>query len=83
MPATNARIHKLGQDIVKRRVANGWDQKTLAGQASVNPGYLSTIERGIKQPSLGTLHKLRVALVISDDAWLRWLDMLVDDQAAA
>lgn len=71
-------LRALGRKIVAKRqsIGDGWDQKTLAEVSGVNAGYLSMIERGLKAPSIGTLHKLRKALSLTDDVFLAWLDLL-------
>ena len=66
----------LGERIVARREDRRWDQKTLAEHAEINAGYLSMIERGLKAPSIGTLHKLRRALSLSDAEFLGLIDLL-------
>jgi transcriptional regulator with XRE-family HTH domain len=74
---------QLGRRIVKRRKDRGWDQKTLARVAGINAGYLSSIERGLKAPSLSTLHKLRFALGLEDEVFLAWIDLLRPERSAA
>lgn len=73
---TPKQLDTLGKRIVKARKAMEWNQKELARAAALNAGYLSMIERGLKAPSLATLHKLRAALALDDDTFLAWLDVI-------
>lgn len=73
---TPKQMDRLGKRIVKARKAKEWNQKDLAAAANLNQGYLSMIERGLKAPSLPTLHKLRTALALDDDVFLAWLDII-------
>lgn len=79
-------LQALGEKIVRKRKSigeEGWDQKTLAEASGVNAGYLSMIERGMKAPSIATLHKLRRALSLDDDVFLAWLELLAPDEEDA
>jgi len=58
-----------------RKVKN-WSQKKLERESGISQGYISTLERGIKQPTLPVLKKLAVALGVS-------ITELLDDQPAA
>ena len=80
--ASTRQRKRLGERIVKARKDRGWDQQTLARAAEINPGYLSYIERGLKQPSLSTLHKLRNALSLQDEVFWSWVDLLAPEDSS-
>lgn len=74
--ATPQQLGTLGQRILKKRRSQGLNQKQLAQLANLDQGVLSRVESGQVEPSLATLHKLRDALRVDDDAFLGWLDLL-------
>jgi transcriptional regulator with XRE-family HTH domain len=55
--AISARIRKL-------RLEKGWSLDTLAGMCGLSKGYLSQIENGEKNPTIGTLTKIAFGLGI-------------------
>jgi len=60
--ASLSRLVTVGEWIRALRVRKGWDQKTLADKAGLNPTHISDIERGAHDPSSKTLRKLARAL---------------------
>jgi len=61
MVATRA-TEAVGARIRRRRVEIGLTQAGLAAAANVNQGYISEIERGLRNPSRRTIDALAVAL---------------------
>lgn len=49
----------------KLRVARGLSQENFGFEAGLHRTYVSQLERGLKSPSLKTLHKIATALEIS------------------
>jgi transcriptional regulator with XRE-family HTH domain len=54
----------LGKAIKNFRKKKGWNQKKLSYMAKISQGYLSTIEKGKKQPSMDKLERIAEALKI-------------------
>jgi len=55
-------MESVGARIRRRRLDLGITQAQLATRAGLNQGYLSSIERGRSNPSVGTLRALSTAL---------------------
>ncbi len=55
-------LQKLAFNVRRIRVANGISQDELALISSVERAYVGHIERGKKNPTVITLHKLAIAL---------------------
>lgn len=53
---------RLGWVVRERRIELGMSQERLAGTAGINRSYIGDIERGARNPALGTLVKLARAL---------------------
>lgn len=49
---TDTREAALGAVITELRVKKGWGYEEVAHKVGCNPGYMSDIERGLKNPSL-------------------------------
>ena len=61
----------FGWSVKLRRTELGINQETLADQAGVARSFLSAIERGASQASIGTVWKLAKALECKpSDLWL-------------
>ncbi|WP_370679594.1 helix-turn-helix domain-containing protein [Comamonas sp. GB3 AK4-5] len=58
-------IQDFGLAVRQLREARNWSQEQLAAQSNLNRSYVGEIERGKVAPSLVTLHKLALALLIS------------------
>lgn len=52
----------FGQRLKELRLARGLNQEDLAAQAGVDRTYISQAERGVRNPTLGTMTKLAKAL---------------------
>jgi Predicted transcriptional regulators len=56
-------LHKrFGETLRESRKGKGLTQEALAHEADITPTYVGQLERGLKSPSLWTLHKLSRAL---------------------
>ena len=73
----------VGRKIKEARYAAGLTQVQLCEIADVSQGYLSQIESGARRPSLDALKKLSDALAVSDDTFLRWVDLATAKRKAA
>ncbi len=60
----------IGERIRTLRRQRGLTQQALAGEANVNQGYLSAIERGRRTPRLGTVRALAVTLGVPEGVLL-------------
>ena len=62
-------VHKkqLGMRIQEKRIEKKWTQEKLADSVGLSPVYISSIERGIKLPSLSTAVNIANALGASLD----------------
>jgi transcriptional regulator with XRE-family HTH domain len=60
----------IGKRIQKYREATGISQEKLAERVELSPIFISTIERGVKVPSLESFVKIANALNISFDLLL-------------
>lgn len=58
-------VQDFGLAVRQLREARNWSQEQLAAQSNLNRSYVGEIERGQVAPSLVTLHKLALALLIS------------------
>jgi transcriptional regulator with XRE-family HTH domain len=54
----------IGDGTRAARIASGMTQEVLAYRAGIHPTYLSGIERGVKNPSVGVLGAIAAALAI-------------------
>jgi len=52
------------------RMARGMTLRSAARQSGIDPGYLSKVERGQKQLSIDSLHRLAVVLELGELAEL-------------
>ncbi len=61
-------VKNIARNVRARRSAANLMQKELAERSGVTPAFICCLEKGEKQPSLGTLEKLAAALgcTISD-----------------
>jgi transcriptional regulator with XRE-family HTH domain len=59
---------RLGKNVLKFRLAKGWSQQVLAGEADLSLRYLAGVERGEENPSLETIVAIAAALDIGPGA---------------
>ena len=62
MPKRDSVLAKLGLNVRKQREARELTQETLAERASLDPTYISGIERGLRNPGIKNVAKLAKAL---------------------
>ena len=55
----------FGERVRELRMAGGWSQMDLAIRAGLHPTYLSSVERGKRNLSLTSIHRLANALAVS------------------
>ena len=65
MPKRDSVLAKLGLNVRKRREARELTQETLAERASLDPTYISGIERCLRNPGIKNVAKLAKALGLS------------------
>lgn len=53
---------RVGALIRHHRNARGWSQEELAHEAGVHRTYVSSLERGRRNPTITILHKLAAAM---------------------
>jgi transcriptional regulator with XRE-family HTH domain len=53
---------RLGLNTKRLRKAKGWSQEDLADQAGIHRTYISSVERGLRNPTITIAEKLAVAL---------------------
>jgi transcriptional regulator with XRE-family HTH domain len=59
---SKAREQAFGRRLQDRRLKRGLSQEELAHQSGLHRTYISQIERGLKSPSLATIHAIASAL---------------------
>lgn len=69
----------IGKLVERKRLGIGMSQETLARQAGMSRTYLSDIERGLRNMSILSLHKLCVALGTLGSQILAEAEMLLLD----
>ena len=62
MPKRNGTLAALGLNVRKAREAQDLTQEKLAEKASLDPTYISGIERGIRNPGIKNVARLAKAL---------------------
>lgn len=60
-----SRAMSFGDEVRRRRKANGWTLEVLAERAGLSPHYLSTVETGSRDPSLSTIVSLAMAFDVA------------------
>lgn len=55
-------LHRVGENVKSLRTAHGWSQQELADSAGLDRTYLSAVERGRQNLTLGAMKKLADAL---------------------
>jgi len=60
-------LAQLGRQIRAAREIRGLTQEKLAERAGINNSFLSQVERGLKAPSLKTLHAIATELEVGLD----------------
>ena len=65
MPKRDPVLAALGQNVRHHRETRGLTQEKLAERASLNPTYISGIERGLRNPGIKNVARLAKALGLS------------------
>ena len=66
-------LTEVGRLIRKHRIAKGWSQEELADRASVHRTFVSSIERGVRNPTVTSLHRIASALGLTVSEMLEGL----------
>ena len=53
---------RLGTNLKRLRTAKGWSQEQFAFEAGIHRTYISDLERGARNPTIGMLEKIAVCL---------------------
>tara|TARA_R110000803_G_scaffold46394_4_gene97368 strand:- start:405 stop:614 length:210 start_codon:yes stop_codon:yes gene_type:complete len=53
---------KFGARLRKLRETQGWSQEELADRAGLHRTYISSVERGVRNPTISVLAKISAAL---------------------
>lgn len=62
MPKRDSLLSSLGQNVRRQREVRGLSQEKLAEKASLDPTYISGIERGLRNPGIKNVARLAKAL---------------------
>lgn len=74
MPKRDSVLAALGQNVRRRREARELTQEKLAERASLDPTYISGIERGLRNPGIKNVAKLAKALGVTTAELLKGVD---------
>lgn len=77
-PSASNFLVSLGESINKRRLYLGLSQQELAGLAGLHRTYVSDIERGARNPTVGTILRIAQALQIQPSRLFRSADETAD-----
>jgi transcriptional regulator with XRE-family HTH domain len=58
-------LNKLGHHITVLRKLRGWSQEELANYSGLHRTYISSLERGHRNPTITSIHSIASALGIS------------------
>lgn len=56
---------QLARNLKRLRLARGWSQEELAGQAGLHRTYVSGVERGVRNPTVAIVAALAKALGVA------------------
>jgi len=62
----------FGKKIAGLRKKKNLSQRQLAGKLYVHPTYISSLERGLRNPSLKVIDKIALALGVSRDILIKF-----------
>lgn len=74
MPTRNKLLISLGKKVRSYREARGLTQEQLGEKATLDPTYISGIERGVRNPSIVSLERLARALGVPISDLLSGID---------
>ena len=55
-------LARVGDLIRAKRLALGWSQEELAHQSGKHRTYISSVERGVRNPTITVLHSIAAAM---------------------
>jgi len=58
-------LTEVGRLIRKHRNTKGWSQEELADRAGVHRTFISSIERGVRNPTVTSLHRIASAMELT------------------
>lgn len=61
---------RLAQNLRRLRQERAWSQEQFAFEASIHRTYISDLERGARNPTIGVVEKLATALGVKPGALL-------------
>lgn len=65
---------RFGQLLRELRTKKGFTQEALATDSSLDRTYISLLERGLRQPTLGTLFKISEVLEVAPSSIIKDLE---------
>ena len=68
----------FGQVLMRVRREKGLSQEDLAFESKLNRTFISRLENGHRQPSLGTIFQLALAMGISASSLVKEVEALID-----
>ena len=74
MPKRNGILAALGLNVRRQREAKQLTQEKLAEKASLDPTYISGIERGLRNPGIKNVAKLAKALGLTTSELCKGVD---------
>ena len=74
MPKRDSVLSALGQNVRRQREARALTQEKLAERASLDPTYISGIERGLRNPGIKNVAKLAKALGLTTSELCKGVD---------
>ena len=74
MPKRNGILATLGLNVRRQREAKELTQENLAERASLDPTYISGIERGLRNPGIKNVAKLAKALGLTTSELCKGVD---------
>jgi transcriptional regulator with XRE-family HTH domain len=74
MPKRNGILATLGLNVRRQREAKQLTQEKLAERASLDPTYISGIERGLRNPGIRNVVRLARALGLTTSELLKGVD---------
>lgn len=67
---------QVGGNIKSARLAKGWSQEELAHQSGLHRTYISSLERGVRNPTVAVLQRVARALGVRSGSLLEGIDAL-------
>jgi len=70
----------FGKILRSSRSKKGWSQETLGLNCDLDRTFISMLERGVRQPSLGSIISIAVALEIPPDQLIKLTINLLNEE---